>query len=104
MSEETGMTKTAIKNNRWMLLEQRMTFVEKSMDGRLCRVEDSLKDLKANELMHLSSDIGKLRCDMQTQNEKLDGKISELQKIIYKAIGAIGAVLGILQIVLKIVK
>lgn len=97
-------TKTATKNTRWLLMEQRIEFMEKTVEGRLTRVEDSVKSLKDNEIAHLGVDIANLRSEMQVFVTDLRKRIEDIQAVIYKAVGAVGAIILVANILLRIWK
>lgn len=107
MEEENGMTKSAFRNTRWQLMEQRIEFIEQRTDERLRTIETKIDSLKVDEVGYrkeVRDAISQLRIDTNAAIGSTQVKIEELQKIIYKAIGAIGAILGILQIVLKVLR
>jgi len=97
-------TKTATKNTRWLLMEQRIEFMEKTVEGRLTRVEDSVMSLKNNEIAHLGVDIANLRSEMQVFVTDLRKRIEDIQAVIYKAVGAVGAIILVANILLRIWK
>ena len=97
-------TKTATKNTRWLLMEQRIEFMEKTVEGRLTRVEDSVMSLKNNEIAHLGVDIANLRSEMQVFVTDLRKRIEDIQAVIYKAVGAAGAIILVANILIKLWK
>ena len=101
------MTKTAMKNTRWELMEQRVTFIEKRTDEHLEQIESKIDALKIDEIGYrkeVKETIECLRRDFQAELREIRQTIACIQKVIYRAVGAVGAVLTIVNIVLKVWK
>jgi len=114
------MTKTQVKGTRWnrmeetnALLKQRQDFLEeksatcyadlgKRMDALSADVKAQIADIKTNDIAHLADAIKGMESSFTTRQDKCEMKIDAMQKIIYKAVGAVGAVLTIVNIILKV--
>ena len=107
-------TKTAAKNTRWALMEQRVEFLEEKMNSGLEQINRKMDEIKKDnvtEVVRLSGTITELK-DMQTKfQEKVSDKFEALvckitdNKIaITKIVAGVGALLAIIEIALKVWK
>lgn len=100
-------TKSERRETRWMLLDQRISFLEQRTDERLVGLDKTFREFKTeydNDRISLKADFGELRAEVGKKICDTHDKIEDLQKIIYKAVGAMGAVLAIIEVILRIVK
>jgi uncharacterized coiled-coil protein SlyX len=111
----------SIKNERIVALEERQGLLERLFNEKLSHLEtevgklsgqqevlfEKMEDFQKNELAHVAQaavDIKELKVDFREHCKSNQEEIKALEKIIYKAIGAIGATLAILEIALKFLK
>ena len=108
-------TKSAMKNTRWVLMEQRVEFLEEKMDINLKALDEKISSLKSNEIAHINTSLndlkgevtrglGDLKKEFAERRNMIDQRLESIQRIIYKAVGALGAILTVINIALKVWK
>jgi len=98
------MTKTTMKNTRWALMEQRLTFLEEKMKTCLDGLKVDIEDIKKNDIAHLHEAIKGMESAFTSRQDKCEAKLDGMQAIIYKAMGAAAAIITVVNIVLKVWK
>lgn len=95
------ITKSVRRETRWELMEQRIEFVEKRTDDRLKTIDeklDCIKEERAQDRAHIQQEVQRLRDEISEDLKSTHDKLDDLEKIIYKAVGGMGAALALIQL------